>query len=85
VHSAWSVLLPLVVFEALFKTTLPSDSDGRKSCDVLGRSSVPISRIASYLASLKEALDSGSTGAMPEALDQLDELLASLGSSTETK
>src|SRR6202522_2936475 len=32
-----------------------------------------------------EALDSGSTGAMPEALDQLDELLASLGSSTETK
>ena len=33
----------------------------------------------------KEALDSGSTGAMPEALDQLDELLASLGSSTETK
>ena len=33
----------------------------------------------------KEALDSGSTGAMPEALDQLDELLASLGSTTETK
>ena len=33
----------------------------------------------------KEALDSGSTGAMPEALDQLDELLASLGSSTETR
>src|SRR4051794_34107929 len=33
----------------------------------------------------KEALESGSTGAMPEALDQLDELLASLGSSTETK
>ena len=33
----------------------------------------------------KEALDSGSTGAMPEALDQLDELLASLGSSTEAK
>ena len=32
-----------------------------------------------------EALDSGSTGAMPEALDQLDELLASLGSSTATK
>jgi uncharacterized protein YndB with AHSA1/START domain len=31
----------------------------------------------------KEALDSGSTGAMPEALDQLDELLASLESSTE--
>ena len=30
----------------------------------------------------KEALDSGSTGAMPETLDQLDELLASLGSST---
>src|SRR5690349_2956516 len=30
----------------------------------------------------KEALDSGSTGALPEALDQLDELLASLGSST---
>ncbi len=29
----------------------------------------------------KEALDSGSTGALPEALDQLDELLASLGSS----
>ncbi len=33
----------------------------------------------------KEALDSGSTGALPEALDQLDELLASLGSRTETK
>ena len=32
----------------------------------------------------KEALDSGSTDAMPEALDQLDELLASLRSSTET-
>jgi uncharacterized protein YndB with AHSA1/START domain len=32
----------------------------------------------------KEALDSGSTGAMPEALDQLDQLLASLESSTET-
>ena len=31
----------------------------------------------------KEALDSGSTGAMPETLDQLDELLASLGSNTE--
>lgn len=32
----------------------------------------------------KEALDagSGSTGAMPEAFDQLDELLASLGSTT---
>ena len=33
----------------------------------------------------KEAVETGSTGAMPEALDQLDELLASLGSSTETK
>ena len=33
----------------------------------------------------KEAVDTGSTGAMPEALDQLDELLASLGSSAETK
>ena len=33
----------------------------------------------------KEAIESGSTGAMPEALDQLDELLASLGSRTETK
>ena len=33
----------------------------------------------------KEAVDSGSTGAMPEAFDQLDELLASLGSSTGTK
>jgi uncharacterized protein YndB with AHSA1/START domain len=33
----------------------------------------------------KEALDSGSTGAVPEALDQLEELLASLGSSIETK
>ncbi|HEY8256677.1 MAG TPA: SRPBCC family protein [Gemmatimonadales bacterium] len=33
----------------------------------------------------KEALDSGSMGAMPEALDQLDELLASLGSSKETR
>jgi uncharacterized protein YndB with AHSA1/START domain len=33
----------------------------------------------------EEAIDSGSTAALPEALDQLDELLASLGSSTETK
>ena len=33
----------------------------------------------------KEALESGGTAAMPEALDQLDELLASLGSSTEPK
>jgi uncharacterized protein YndB with AHSA1/START domain len=33
----------------------------------------------------KEALHSGSTNAMPEALDQLDELLASLGSSPETQ
>ena len=33
----------------------------------------------------KEAVETGSTGAMPEALDQLDELLASLGSSAETK
>ena len=32
----------------------------------------------------KEALASGSTYALPEALDQLDELLASLGSRTET-
>lgn len=32
----------------------------------------------------KEAVDTGSTGALPEVLDQLDELLASLGSSTET-
>ena len=31
----------------------------------------------------KEALESGAAGAMPESLDQLDELLASLGSSTE--
>jgi uncharacterized protein YndB with AHSA1/START domain len=33
----------------------------------------------------KEALNSGSTNAMPEALDQLDELLASLRSSTATQ
>lgn len=33
----------------------------------------------------KEAVDTGSTGAMPEVLDQLEELLASLGSSAETK
>ena len=37
----------------------------------------------------KEALDSavasGSTGGMPETLDQLGEFLASLGSGTETK
>ena len=33
----------------------------------------------------KEALESGSSEAMPEALDQLEELLASLGSSTETR
>ena len=33
----------------------------------------------------KEAVDTGSTGAMPEVLDQLEELLASLGSGTETK
>jgi uncharacterized protein YndB with AHSA1/START domain len=33
----------------------------------------------------KEAVDSGSTGAMPESLDQLEELLVSLGSSSVTK
>jgi uncharacterized protein YndB with AHSA1/START domain len=37
----------------------------------------------------KEALDaavaSGATGGMPETLDQLDELLVSLGSSSVTK
>ena len=33
----------------------------------------------------KEALETGSTGAMPEALAQLDELLTSLGSGAETK
>jgi uncharacterized protein YndB with AHSA1/START domain len=32
-----------------------------------------------------EALDSGSTGAMPEALNQLEELLANLGSNIEPK
>ena len=32
----------------------------------------------------KEAVDTGSTGAMPEILDQLEELLSSLGSSKET-
>ncbi len=32
-----------------------------------------------------EAVDTGSTGAMPETLDQLEELLASLGSSTGTR
>ena len=41
------------------------------------------------LYSSKEALDaavaSGSTGGMPETLDQLDELLVSLGSSSVTK
>jgi uncharacterized protein YndB with AHSA1/START domain len=33
----------------------------------------------------EEALDSGSTGAMPEALDQLNELLVSLDQSSVTK
>jgi uncharacterized protein YndB with AHSA1/START domain len=33
----------------------------------------------------EEALDSGSTGALPEALEQLDELLVSLESSIDTK
>ena len=33
----------------------------------------------------KEAVDTGSAGAMPEAFDQLDELLASLRSSKETR
>jgi uncharacterized protein YndB with AHSA1/START domain len=32
----------------------------------------------------KDAIDSGSTGAMPESLAQLDELLASMGSGAET-
>jgi uncharacterized protein YndB with AHSA1/START domain len=31
-----------------------------------------------------EALDTGSTGALPETLDQLDELLASMGSDRDT-
>ncbi|MGC4050505.1 MAG: SRPBCC family protein [Paludibaculum sp.] len=35
--------------------------------------------------SSKEAMESGSMGAMPESLDQLDELLASLASGAETK
>ena len=33
----------------------------------------------------KEAVETGSTGALPEALDQLDELLAGLGSASETE
>ncbi|MDR3692184.1 MAG: SRPBCC family protein [Fimbriimonas sp.] len=33
----------------------------------------------------KEAVETGSTGAMPEVLDQLEELLASLGFSVETE
>src|SRR4026207_2193170 len=33
----------------------------------------------------REALDSGATAALPEALDQLDELLLSLGSRTESQ
>jgi len=33
----------------------------------------------------KEALEGGASAALPETLDQLDELLASLGSSTEAK
>lgn len=33
----------------------------------------------------KEAVDTGSTGALTETLDQLEELLVTLGSSTETK
>ena len=33
----------------------------------------------------KEAVDTGSSGAMPETLDQLEELLVTLGSAGETK
>ena len=33
----------------------------------------------------KEAIDTGSSGAMPETLDQLEELLVTLGSGSETK
>jgi len=33
----------------------------------------------------EEAVETGSTGALPEALDQLDDLLVSLGSSTDIK
>ena len=33
----------------------------------------------------KDAVDTGSTGAMPEVLDQLEELLANLGSDKEAK
>lgn len=33
----------------------------------------------------KEAVDTGSTGALPETLDQLEELLVSMGSSTATE
>ena len=33
----------------------------------------------------KEAVDTGSSGAMPETLDQLEDLLATLGSGSETK
>ncbi len=42
--------------------------------------------VVSNLYPSKEALEAdGSTAAMPESLDQLDELLASLGSGAETK
>lgn len=41
--------------------------------------------VVSDLYPSKEAVDTGSTGAMPEVLDQLEELLASLGSNAEAK
>ena len=71
-----------------------SDATRRGVLEQLGRADASITALAERFHKLlvvhdlyrsKEALDSGSTGAMPEALDQLDELLASLGSSTETK
>jgi hypothetical protein len=37
------------------------------------------------MAQYRHTYFDGSLGAMPEALDQLDELLAKLGSRTETK
>ncbi|MCX6614038.1 MAG: SRPBCC family protein [Acidobacteria bacterium] len=41
--------------------------------------------VVSDLYPSPEAVDFGSTGAMPETLDQLDEFLASMGSSKQTR
>ena len=53
--------------------------------EIAGRTLVVVHDLYPSKEALDAAVTSGSTGGMPDQLDQLDELLASLGSSAETK